>query len=126
MGELTGRSGAAGNETVEDSAVVIAEEDAVDFWAHSEPSRSEDAATRCGTSTIPGKRNAVNLPCQTSRAVRETPSCGGRALGEGAGYRNRAVYEPPLRHGIALHSTTKIWRKSMTGFSPSLPQYSGH
>jgi len=68
MGEVTGGGGAAGNEAREDGAVVIAEEDAVDFWAQSTPPSSEDAATWCGTPTIPGNRYAVNLPCQTSRA----------------------------------------------------------
>jgi len=68
MGELTGGSGAAGEETIKDGTVVIAEEDAVDFLAHSEPPGDEDAATRCGTSTLLGKRNAVNLPCHTSSA----------------------------------------------------------
>ncbi|MGI8855971.1 MAG: hypothetical protein ACR2JW_09480, partial [Thermomicrobiales bacterium] len=42
-------------------------EDAVEFLAHSEPPGDEDAATRCGTPTIPGNRNAVNLPCHTTR-----------------------------------------------------------
>jgi len=68
MGKLPSGSGAAGDEAVEDGAVVIGEEDAVEFLAQSEPPSSADAATGCGTPTIPENRNAVNLPCQNTRA----------------------------------------------------------
>jgi len=45
MAELTGGSGTAGDEAVEDGAVIIGEEDTVDFLAHSEPPSNEGAAT---------------------------------------------------------------------------------